>query len=256
MEEVGEIMENKDEYVRAVGRALKILKLFENDYEKTLIEISNDSGLSKTTALRLISTLETEGFLQHQENGKYKLGVEVLKLGYTVERNNDIISMATPIMKELCKITNETICLNAIIDYNKVCIFKIEGNEPIRQFVEVGKPTCLYKGASGKLLLAFSDEDTIDKVINDIDDEDSEFINNLRKDLEKIKKEGVIASMNERVVGAISISAPIFNKYGELDVGITISSATIRHTFESISEFKKLLSEKAHEISTLLGYKE
>lgn len=248
-------MDNKDEYIRSVGRALKILKTFENDNEKSLTEISKECNLAKTTTLRLLSTLEKEGFLNRKGNNSYELGIVLLRLGHIVERNSDLVSISNPIMSELSSMTNETICLNMIIDYKRVCISKIEGKEILRQFVEVGKPTPLYKGSSGKLLLAFMEENEIEYALNNIKNEDENFKANLKKDLDKIKKEGVAYSQNERILGAASISAPVFNKYGKLEAGITISSASIRLNEDTVNEYRKLIIQKANEISKLLGYK-
>jgi DNA-binding IclR family transcriptional regulator len=158
-------------------------------------------------------------------------------------------------MRQLSQETNETICLNTIIEDKRVCISKIEGNETLRQFIEVGRSTPMHRGGSGKLLLAFTEEDKRERIISNIEDEEKDFIIKLKKELEEVRKEGVASSRGERILGAASISAPIFDKNGNLLGGIAISSASIRINDETENKYKQLIIEKAKEISRLMGYK-
>jgi DNA-binding IclR family transcriptional regulator len=247
-------MKNKDEYIRSVGRALQILKTFEDKQQKTLTDISKECDLPMPTALRILSTLTEEGFLVKKDNNVYELGIIFLRLGYIVEKNNDLISSAQSKMIELSKLTNETICLNSIVDNKRVCISKVEGNETLRQFIEVGKGEIIHRGASGKLLLAFLPEDKREEILSEIKEEEKEYIYNLKKELVKIRREGVATSKNERILGLASISAPILGLNGKLLAGITISSASIRIDEATEKRYKQLVKEAAKDISKLLGY--
>lgn len=244
---------SNDMYIRSVGRALNILKSFEYKNCKTLSEIAKDCDLSKVTTLRMLSTLTEEEFLAKEDN-KYMLGILFLRLGYIAVKDNDFISVSRTKMIELSEITNETVSLNAIIDDKRVCLFKVEGNESLRQFIEVGKGEYMHKGGTGKLLLAFTTEDVRNRIIENIIDEDEEFIEKLKIDLIKIKMEGFASTKDERILGSASISAPIFREDGILRGSIAISSASVRINNDTEKRYKNLVIEKAKEISVLLGY--
>ncbi|MFR1802649.1 MAG: helix-turn-helix domain-containing protein [Faecalispora jeddahensis] len=57
-------MEKKNDYtIASVQRALRILKLFDNQHkEMTLTEISNRADMRKGTMLRILETLRAEHF--------------------------------------------------------------------------------------------------------------------------------------------------------------------------------------------------
>ncbi len=62
---------SKDYTISAVQKALKILKLFdENHFEMSLSEISAMTGVGKSSTLRLLYTLASEGFIEFDEKNK------------------------------------------------------------------------------------------------------------------------------------------------------------------------------------------
>ena len=76
--------------VRAVDRALAILRTFEDGGDAlTLVEIARRAGLHLTTALRLLGTLESHGFVQRLPAGGYALGPQLLVLGERFRRGRD-----------------------------------------------------------------------------------------------------------------------------------------------------------------------
>lgn len=73
--------------ISSVIRALRVLKLFDRNHRSiSLTEISAMSGLTKSSALRIMESLESEGFVKRIDNSKkYKLGLElymISKEGY------------------------------------------------------------------------------------------------------------------------------------------------------------------------------
>ena len=70
-------MEKKNDYtIASVQRALRILKLFDNQHKEiTLTEISNRADMRKGTMLRILETLRAEHFVRYDSRTKrYQLG--------------------------------------------------------------------------------------------------------------------------------------------------------------------------------------
>src|SRR4051812_50087674 len=68
--------------VEAVERALAVLDAFQADRaEMTLAEIAAATGFYKSTILRLAASLERSGYLVRAENGVFRLGPAVWRLG-------------------------------------------------------------------------------------------------------------------------------------------------------------------------------
>jgi IclR family KDG regulon transcriptional repressor len=105
--------ENNTNNVRSVSRALQILKCFNwNEREFTLTEIAQKMDLPKSTVSRLLSTIESEGFIKRDERTNfYKLGNMVFFLGLIAKESIDLLQISRPIMEEICQATKETVNL-------------------------------------------------------------------------------------------------------------------------------------------------
>ena len=75
--------ETSNYQVRAVSRALSILTAFTPERPVyNLTELSQSLGLHKSTILRLLSCLQSEGFVERTKDS-YKLGAKAFELGST-----------------------------------------------------------------------------------------------------------------------------------------------------------------------------
>ncbi len=77
------IKKSPPEGTQAVIRAVRLLKAFSRERpEQSLAELSNDLGLNKTTALRLLTALASECLVTRDPTSKtYRLGSAILALG-------------------------------------------------------------------------------------------------------------------------------------------------------------------------------
>ena len=68
--------------IRAVGRALAIFDAYDNEHlSLSLQEIAERIRMPKTTAFRLVNTLERAGFLVRMDNQQYCLSLKMARLG-------------------------------------------------------------------------------------------------------------------------------------------------------------------------------
>ena len=75
--------------VAAVERALSILDAFtDQDPQLTLGELAKRTKMYKSTVLRLARSLENYGYLVRAEDGMYRLGSKLLKLGSLYQRHS------------------------------------------------------------------------------------------------------------------------------------------------------------------------
>lgn len=240
--------------VQSVERAIELLYCFTAQTpELTLNDFVKRTGLNRTTVFRLLSSLIKKELISKNEGkNTYQLGLPFIHFGQIVSENLDLRRMALPVMNRLTEVSKETISLNIVQGAARICVEKIEGKEDIRQFIHLGIPYPLYKGASGKLLLAYSTEELIEEVI-----EGSGMTNDetkaLKKDLIQIRDQGFAFSRNERITGAFAISTPILNSQHELMGGLSISGLSAR-----LDNNKQLFIEaaiqSAEKLSAMMGY--
>lgn len=239
--------------VNSVIKAFKILKCFDLKRKALGVkDVMELTGFTSSTAHRFMATLEAEQILE-REGSKYRIGIEAFKIGSIYLNQIDLRKVALSEMMRLGELTNETINLNMVFNDQRVCIEKVEGNEEVRQFISIGVPMPLYCGASGKLLLAFLPLEKRQNII-----EAAGFSIHEKKrleiDLEEIRESNISYTSEERVKGAASISAPIRNRLGEVEGGLTISGLCTRFTHDKVKYYAKLLLESTDNLSRKLGY--
>src|SRR5205085_4669998 len=96
--------------VRSVDRAAALLlALGESQGEAGVTELARRLGLHKSTASRLLATLQKRGLVeQDDDTGKYRLGLVVIRLAERAERTLDLRGIAAPELERLARLTHET----------------------------------------------------------------------------------------------------------------------------------------------------
>jgi len=202
----------------------------------------------------MLASLENQGFIEKNRTTQtYKLGIILLNLGNIVSSGLEIRKIALPVMKEIAEKTGETVDLNIIQEGKRICIEKVDGKFSLRQFVEIGRRLPLYKGAFGKLLLAYLPKEEQKEILYKVKYDLKKSIKEALAELDDINEKGFAVSQNERVMGAAAVSAPILNK-GNIIAGLTISGASIRFTEDKVKYHEKLIVKGAQEISKRVGY--
>ena len=157
---------SRDYTVLSVKKALGLLKLFDNRTpELTLSEISQLSGIGKSSALRFIHTLMGEGFLTYDETThKYSLGIELYRLGQSKFHSMNVRKVASGYLQDLANKTN-LICYLGVREGDMLAM--------IDQFLPVTIPSwtqlmvtsggsCeLYSTGIGRLFLAQESDENV-----------------------------------------------------------------------------------------------
>jgi IclR family transcriptional regulator, KDG regulon repressor len=250
----------KEEGMQTVERAIRVLKAFTvQDHELSLADLHRKLGLSKSSLQRVLSTLVHNGLLDKDDKRKtYQLGIELYFLGQLVEKNSNLLSVSRPFMEKLRDELGESVQLAIIHQNERKCIGYIPGNHELMTITYVGQTSPLYAGASAKILMANLPEDELSRVLNELEiikitDDTIDNIEDLRTELEKIKKQGYAVSFGERVKGAFSLGAPIRNRFEEVVAGISLTIPSVRVDQGKIDDYidyvKKtadLISERLH----------
>ncbi|MFV0452518.1 MAG: IclR family transcriptional regulator, partial [Propioniciclava sp.] len=94
----------------AVVRTLDILELFLQGPESlAATDVIKATGLPRSTAHELLTTLTARGYLVKNENtGRYSLGVNLLHLGNAYAARFDLLGAANGVARELSERTDET----------------------------------------------------------------------------------------------------------------------------------------------------
>lgn len=258
-------MERSIQMNQSVKKALALLDLFtENERELTLQEIATKANMPKSTAYRLLSTLESGSFLyktkETKHDSKYRLGLKLLELGKLVSNRLELRKIALPFMEGLAEEINEVVHLVVVNQLRAVYVEKVENNRALRLNTRIGKSTPLHIGSGPKMLLAHLKQSEIDAIFSETlyCKDEKEIINQLElaQELEEIKEEGFAYSKGEQDADTIGISYPIINYKGEVIGSLAVSGLSSYYKGDNLKRIQKYTKQTAQEISEVLGYRE
>lgn len=127
------------------------------------------SGLSRPTAHRLLSTLIRAGLVeQEDETGRYQLGANSYALGVIAEDKFGLTSLSNASVDRLAEISEDTAFFSIRKGAASICLRRQEGRYPIRSHVlDVGQRHPLGVAAHGIAILAALDDDEVASVISE-----------------------------------------------------------------------------------------
>ncbi|OES45129.1 IclR family transcriptional regulator [Domibacillus iocasae] len=244
---------------KTVLKSMEIIKLFFKEEKLTLLQMIEKTGLPKTSAYRMAESLLELGFLEKDQEGAYRLGLIFLALGNLVADRLDIRSVALPYMKRLRKETGEAVNLVIRDGDEAVYIEKVDTQERVRVYTQIGRRAPLYGGACPRILLSFMEQDEQEQLIESFQmiryakgtPENKE---ELRQLIQKTRKNGWSISHSELEDHSSALAAPIFNHKGDVIAGISLVGPEVRFRDEArAKEMIEKLIEASRQISVELG---
>ncbi|WP_085506108.1 IclR family transcriptional regulator [Thalassobacillus devorans] len=247
--------------IQSVDRSLKILEyLKEHPKGLGITEIANRLGVAKSTAHRLVMTLEEHGYIkQMQEKSVYRLGLKFLEMSNIVVDQLNIVELAHPIMEKISNQTDKISHLVMLDDSHVIYIDKVETPSAVRIYSQLGKRAPIYCTGVGKAIAAYFDEAQLTRYLSENSfhkftkntyTEEKEF----RHELERINRNGYSIDNEEHEEGIRCVAVPIFDHLNSVNYSVSITGTSVQMTDQHIQEYLPLLKKSATEISSLLGF--
>ncbi len=239
--------------IRAVGRALAIFDAYDNDHlSLTLQEIAERIRMPKTTAFRLVNTLERAGFLVRMDNQQYCLSLKMARLGGLVRSTLNIRDIARPVMLEVNQLTSETITLNTIVGNDRMVLEVVDTPAPLMSMARPGQHMPLYLGASSRILLAYMEPDELERVVK-ANMTGPEFDRSaFDRELARFRRQGFAISRSQRVAGLTAIAVPIFDIEGKVRHCMALTGPSVRLDSRD-QELADVMVAAGRDISNRLG---
>src|SRR6476620_11475548 len=165
-------MRNSDETgsggggVQSVDRALSILEVLARTGESGVTEIAGELGVHKSTAFRLMATLESHRLVEQTgDRGRYRLGVGILRLAGATTARLDLVQEARPICRQLAADTGETVNIAVLADGSALYLDQAAGSSALQPHNWVGQHIPLHATSNGKVLLSGLDESALDAAL-------------------------------------------------------------------------------------------
>jgi IclR family transcriptional regulator, acetate operon repressor len=250
----------RDGGVQSVDRALLIIEtLAEDDEGYRLSDLAVRTGLSTSTAHRLLATLEKRRFVQFDRSeSKWHVGAQSFTVGATFASRRNFTAQAMPYLRKLRDQTRETANLAVVDDESIIVLTRMESREIMRSLTKVGGRVAMVASGVGKAVLAtYSDQD-VNAIIRRqgmprLTEKSIVRPGELFRELQAIRQQGYAVDDEEARIGLRCVAAVIFNDCSEPLAAISVSGMTSRVTLDRLPVLGRMVREVAGELTVALG---
>lgn len=250
--------------VQSVDRALTILELLAADGRLGVSEIAALLDVHKSTASRLLATLEAHGLAEQlPDRGRYQLGLGVLRLAGATRSRLDVVQESRPITSELAGRIGETVNVVILSGRETLYLDQVAGTSALQIHNWVGKRNPIHATANGRVLLAHVSEIERDAILSAATGPDGRLSRLteativdravLLADLAEIQDRGFAVARDELEIGLTAVAAPIRSAGGEVVASLSVSGPTFRidqHLETVVTE----VGRAAHAVSRRMGW--
>jgi IclR family KDG regulon transcriptional repressor len=244
--------------VQSVERAFRLFEQLTKREAVRLGELARAVGLHKTTAFRILATLEGLGFVEHDAaTGSYRLGIKAVEVGSRILHGLPLVRLAHQQMEALAHAVHEAVNLAMPDGTEMVYVDKVDTESMLRMQAAIGRRAPIYCTAVGKAVLAWRPDlwqRLEGSALRPLTPRTLVTREALMRDLELTRRRGYALDDEEQELGARCVAAPIFNEQGLAIAAVSISGPSARLTLEQTERVAPLVKEAARAISARLGY--
>lgn len=216
-------------------------------------------GLPKPTIHRLFNTLEEEGFLQRDMDGRtYSPGPRLRTLAGGVLSSRRIRSVRQAILQKLSRDIGET-CNIALPDRDAMTyIERVETEWPLRIQFPVGTRVPFYCTASGKMYLSSLDPNQLKIYLRSVELE-AHTANTLtdqaalNAELSQVRAQGYALDREEFMDDMVAIAVPIYDSNRRLMATLSCHAPSQRFEIENAVAHLETLKSASQELSKLVS---
>jgi IclR family KDG regulon transcriptional repressor len=214
--------ENSDLFVRALARGLTILALFDIEHpEWSLGEICERTAMSKTTAYRMLRTLEAKDFVGYDaKSERYRQGRAAIPGAYLALSHVGSVRSAHQFLEALAESTEETVELTVWGAEGAVVVDEVATPHPFRLNRPTGRIQSSLAQSSFRMHVAYRPEIEQRKIVGSTPAQSTP---NSMADPEEMlrrlvveKEQGLAFDLEELDKGVCAVSAPVLERDGNL----------------------------------------
>jgi DNA-binding IclR family transcriptional regulator len=248
--------------VKSAERTLDILVLLARSPNGLkLRDIVLEMKIPVSSLYALLTTMKSRGFVEREKDSLlYRLTQKVYQIvpSNPSQSEDDLYSVALPIMDRVQRASDETVSLSVRVDDEIVFIGKRASSSVIQVVNALGSRLPVYATGSGKVILSYLTEEELDRLYP------SEILprvtantilsrSQLKKELAKIQEQGYAYDNEESIEGVWAVAGCIHDMEGRPVAATSIVVPIFRVTEERIAKWRELILGGAAEITSRLG---
>jgi DNA-binding IclR family transcriptional regulator len=258
----GEAESGKQKGINSVVKGFGLLTCLVAHRALGLKELSQLAGLSAAQAHGyLISLKQVNVVEQDEETGKYRLGQFALELGLARMRAIEPLERGFAQARALADETNYMVIVTVFSTSNPVVVRVINPPWDFLVASRVGHVPSIVDTCTGRIFAAFMAPTQIEPLIKqefkrlEISGLPTAYSNeDLQAELQEIRKMGYAHAVGSPNRFLSSLSAPVFNRNGQIEYVLTMTAAGKRISTGPESEDVRRLMSVTQTLSAELGY--
>jgi DNA-binding IclR family transcriptional regulator len=250
--------------VQSVDRALRILELLASQGVLGVTEIAGLLSVHKSTASRLLATLEAHGLAEQvPDRGRYRLGVGVLRLAGATRARLDLVQESRPVTHLLAAELGETVNVVILVGRETLYLDQVSGTSALQIHNWVGARNPVHATANGRVLLAGLEPGERDALLADLlgpagelprlTDRTMTAPDTLASALAEVTDRGYAIARDELEIGLTAVAAPIRGVDGGVIASISASGPTFRLA-DRLDSVARAVVAAAAEVSRRMGF--
>lgn len=226
---------------QSLEKGLAVLRSFSAQRRTmNLAEIAEAAGINKSSAQRMIHTLEALGYVtKSRQSKRFQLTPRVMEIGYNYLAADTLVDVANPFLAELSQVTGETTNLTEPDGVEMVYVARFVAAKFIPIHLPIGSRIPMYCTASGRAHLSALDDSAILEVLERSTlqrhtQHTLTTVDDILSQIEATRTKGYAINVEELFLGDMTIAAPIVNGQGQPVASVHIVAPTSRWTLEEM----------------------
>lgn len=251
-----DVLDSSEKYkAPALDKGLDIIEILASEGASlTQGEIARLLDRSVSEIFRMLVVLRRRGLIAlDEQSDRYYLTTQLFELAHRIPIVKRLTVAAAPAMRQLAKDCNQSCHLAVRSENSVVIVGQVDnpGNNVLS--VRMGARIELWRTSSGRVILANSEPNEIDKALVAIPHPDGIAEETLRKELSSSAELGYEQMQSFVVKGVENISAPILGFDGFAAAALTIPYIGRHHGGVPIEDCRDKLLTAAETISVQVG---
>lgn len=244
--------------IAVIGKAMAVLEaLLAEPSGATPSQIAERTGTNRSTAFRLLTSLETAGLVDRDaDGGRYRLGLRFLRFGDAVRRRLDLVELAEPALVRLRDAVRQSVYLSVRVDWEAVCLHRLAGPEVDVLAWQVGARLPLHVGAGPRALLAGMSDAELERYLRagveratlrgPMTEAD------LRRVVEETRARGWSLNREDLTAGVASLGAVVRDGAGSAVAAVSIAGLASHYGDDQLPALAEAVTGAAAQISSAL----
>jgi len=241
--------------IQSLDRGARLLEVIARSPQPlTGVEAADHAEINRSTAWRLLATLEQHRLVERDETGRYQVGIGVFGLA-AATRWGAVARRARPILERLGTQVDSTVAVAVVDGGGYEIIDQVDSSHALSvRWVGVRLP--LTSTSVGKLILAAMDESELDLFLrHPIAERTPRTLTDpaaVRAELDEVRRTGIATSVGDYEVGVNGISAAARDAQGRPVAFIAVTGPDVRLTTASLPAVAPLVLAAAAELEDAL----